>query len=293
MTDSPLIATYFTLAGQVGPFDAVTVSPVPLPDRLRAAAAAGYAGIGFGHQDLALLIHRHGAREIRAMLDDHGLAMNEVEILLGWFSDGAARRESDRWRQFMLRTAGALGMRHIKVAGDLSDRHWPIDHLAESFAYLCDDAANAGLAATIELFPTSNIATLETGRAIVERAGRANGGLLLDIWHMVRGGIAMTEIAALPPGLVNHVEIDDGTLVPQGDFLKETIDARLPPGEGEFPLRAFFSALDMCRYAGALGVEILSHDFRAMTVDEAARRSLSGLRRRDIKKADPAERRTR
>lgn len=148
-----------------------------------------------------------------------------------------------------------------------------MEHLVGEFAKLCDQAADAGTAITIELFPTSNLCDLQAGRAVVEGAGRANGGLLLDIWHVVRGRITMEGIAALPPGMVNHVELDDGPLEASGNYLQETIDARVAPGEGEFPLAAFFEALDRSGYDGLYGVEVLSDAWRTMPVEEAAIRS--------------------
>lgn len=271
------IPTYFTLAGNIGPFDAITISPHSLHDRAYAAAQAGYGGFGFGHQDIAHLLATIGAAEVNAILNDNGLAVREVEVLTDWFASGDRRAASDRQRREMLHAAAAIGARHIKVAGDLTLPYVSRDATIEAFAILCDEAAEVGPAVTIELFPPSSIATLETGRAIVEGAGRSNGGLLLDIWHMVRGGITMEAIAALPPGIVTHVELDDGPLSQQGDFLEETINDRLPPGAGAFPIADFLKALEKCGYNGPFGVEILSHAFRAMTPAEAARQSLAHL----------------
>ena len=272
------IATFFTLAGNVGPFDANRISPNSLIDRARAAAEAGYAGIGFGDHDIAHLLAIHGAAGVNAILDDHGLRLREVEVLLDWFADGERRIVSDRQRRVMLDAAHAIGARHIKVAGDGIAPFTPLDRVIEAFAGLCDEAAAVGVGVTIELFPPSSIATLETGRAIVEGAGRRNGGLLLDIWHMVRGGIGMDSIADLPIGLVTHVELDDGPAKPQGAFIDETVNHRLPPLEGAFPIAAFRQALERIEYAGPIGIEILSHAFRNMKPHEAADRSLRQCR---------------
>lgn len=271
------IPTYFTLSGNIGPFDAVTISPHSLPDRAQAAAQAGYGGFGFGYQDIGHLLATLGAAEVNAILDHNGLAIREVEVLTDWFASGERREASDDQRREMLKAAAAIGARHIKVAGDLTQPYVSLDATIEAFAILCDEAAEVGTAVTIELFPPSSIATLETGRAIVEGAGRSNGGLLLDIWHMVRGGITMEAIATLPHGIVNHVELDDGPLSQQGEFMEETINDRLPPGAGVFPIADFLDALDRCGYDGPFGVEILSGAFRAMTPVEAARQSLAHM----------------
>lgn len=268
-----LICTYFTLAGNIGPFDDNTASPVSLADRARAAGTAGYKGLGFGSDDIACLLATLGAQEINSILSDNGLVHRELEVLLDWFVEGERRKASDKLRHRLLDAAQAIGACHIKVGGDLSGKAWPMDLLVEEFALLCDQAAGAGTAITIELFPTSNLADLQTGRAVVEGADRANGGLLLDIWHMVRGNIQLESIASLPGGLINHIELDDGALLPASDYLTDTIYHRLTPGEGEFPLREFLEVVAATGYQGRYGVEILSETYRSMPVDKAAKTS--------------------
>jgi sugar phosphate isomerase/epimerase len=268
-----LTPTFFTLAGDIRPFGPSAVSAHSLRERAAAAARAGYRGFGFGFQDLEHCIDTHGIAGVNSILDDHGLVHREIEVLVDWFVEGPRRQASDGQRQRMLQAAEQLGARHIKVAGDVSGTTWPMDHMTGAFARLCDEARDAGTAVTIELFPTSNLSDLQTGRTLVEGAGRANGGLLLDIWHMVRGHITMDGIAALPEGIVNHVEIDDGTLLPGADYITDTIDNRLAPGEGEFPLADFICAVEATGYRGLYGVEILSDTFRRMPPEEAASRS--------------------
>lgn len=278
MAPPPIIASYFTLAGDVRPLAGSMVSPIPFAHRAEAAAQGGYQGIGLLQDDIAAILTTTAYAEIAAILRANGLVC-EIEILLDWFADGPARAASDVQRSAILESARALGAVHVKVGGDLSGRDWPLDRVIEAFAGLCDDAREAGTAITIELMPETSIADLATGRAIVAGAGRANGGLLLDIWHMTRGGIPFAEIAALPAGVINHVELDDGQPVQIGSYLEDTIDRRALCGEGGFDLDGFLHAIATTGYAGRYGVEILSPQHRARGVEEAARLSCAAARR--------------
>jgi sugar phosphate isomerase/epimerase len=268
-----LIATYFTLAGNVRPLASDNSSPASLAERAEAAGRAGYTGLGFGYQEIVNQLERLGAAEINAILDHNGLVHRELEVLLDWFVDGERRAVSDRQRRDFLQAAAAIGACHIKVAGDMTGTAWPLEHLVEEFGRLCDEAAAVGTAISIELFPSSNLADLQTGRILVEGANRTNGGLLLDIWHMVRGEVSLQAIASLPRGIINHVELDDGALLPAADYLTDTISHRLAPGEGEFPCKAFVEAIAATGYRGLFGVEILSDDYRSLSAMEAAQRS--------------------
>ncbi len=268
-----IIPTYFTLAGDIGPFSPTTVSPHAFIDRVKAAAAAGYRGFSFGFQDMVHILEQSSYNEVNDILDDHGLIHREIEYLIDWFADGEQRSASDQQRQIMLAAAGHLKAHHIKVVGDMGGFTWPMDRIIAEFATLCDQASEVDTAITIELFPGSNISDLQIGRALIEGAGRSNGGLLLDIWHMVRSNIPMRAIAALPPGIVNHVELDDCTAFPQAPIMQETTGCRMLPGDGEFPLDEFLRALKKIGYNGIYGVEILSNDFRKMPLADAANRS--------------------
>ncbi|MFA7440646.1 MAG: sugar phosphate isomerase/epimerase [Sphingomonadaceae bacterium] len=280
LPDNPLlVASYFTLAGDINPFGGNTVSAIPFAQRAEAAATVGYRGIGIGHEDLAHLLETLGAAEIRRILAANSLGFLELEVLGGWFAAGEQRAASDEVRALLLRAAGELGAAHIKVAGELDGGNWPDDLIAREFAQLCDEAAAVGTAICIELYPASNIARLETGRAIVEGAGRRNGGLLLDIWHMMRGGIDLADVARLDVALIRHVELDDADAEQIGTINEDTVDRRRLCGEGDFPVAEFLNSIAATGYTGAYGVEILSEEHRRWDVQTAARRTFETTRR--------------
>jgi len=126
-----LIASYFTLAGNILPLAASTASPIPLAQRASAAAHAGYAGIGLHTDDLLDSVNRHGYAGVKGMLNDSGLKYLEIETLLDWFVDGDRRRSSDAIRKIMLEGAERLGAFQIKTVGDLFGGTWPVATMAQ------------------------------------------------------------------------------------------------------------------------------------------------------------------
>lgn len=285
MTANPLnarervICTYFTHAGDISPFAANTASPIDFHRRAEACAEAGFCGMGFSLDDIHRILGRVSIAEFNATLDRLGLIHRELEVLADWFVDGERRRESDRQRQQLLRAAADIGARHIKVVGDVTGAIHPMPRIIDEFGQLCTEAAAVGSAITIELYPTSNLADLQTGATVVQGANCANGGLLLDVWHMLRGNISLAAIASLDEGVINHIELDDGPLLPVADYATDTITKRCAPGEGEMPVRDFLAAVAATGYQGLYGVEILSDAFRQMAVEEAATRAFDGTRR--------------
>lgn len=274
-----LLATYWTVAGPGLPGAPDQASTIPLERRVKACAEAGYAGMGFNFDDAAAFRRRLDDRTIRSLFADHGLRWIELEVLTDWFADGERRARSDAMRRAAFEQAEALGAFQIKIAGDM-ESDWPLDRMAEAFARLCDEGARHGVRITIELFPVSNLPSIERGLAVVGAAGHPNGGLMFDIWHVVRGHIALADIAALAPGVVTGVELDDGLLSPEmPDMYEETIHCRRLPGEGEFDIAGLLRATRAAGFAGPYGVEILSHENRARSVEDAARLSCAAARR--------------
>ncbi len=144
--------------------------------------------------------------------------------------------------------------------------------------------ADHGLVATLEFSAGTHAPDLNTARRIVETAGRPNGAILVDAWHLHLGRSTLADLAALPGELAAAVQVNDGPAERPADFAYATRYARLAPGDGTFDLPAFVAKLDAIGCRAPLGIEV----FNAPLLDELgpaglARRlagSVRALRRR-------------
>lgn len=282
MTDGPveLLAAYWTLGGDVYPGAPTEVSPFPLEDRAAAAAAAGWTGMGFVHEDLVATAARIGYAGIRRVLADHAIRHVEVEFLNDWDLDPSTteRRSSDRVRAELLEAAGELGARNLKASPHLFAEPPPdVARMRDAFARLCEDARPTGANVIIEIMPFTDVRTIADGLAVVGDA--ANGGLLLDIWHVERGGIALSDVAAIPAGRLLGIELDDAG-PPEGVPFDDTRFRRRLPGDGEFDVPRFIrSAFAAGLSAPYLGVEIISESFRRQPLEVMARTAFDSTMR--------------
>lgn len=272
-----LIACYWTIAGPVT-FGENDESGWSFQARAEAAGKAGFRGIGLKHADLMKTISTYGVSGVRTILADNGLRHLEVEALSDWWCTGPVRAASDRMRYDLLEAAGALGARHLKAYGTVmptSPADLPV--MRDAFAVLAEQARMAGTIAVLEPIGCSDIPDLATALAIVGDAAGQGGGLMLDAWHVVRGGIDFAEIAALPAASIGCVEIDDGPAQSDGSYLVETMNHRQLCGEGEgaFDLPGLIRAVAATGYAGPWGVEIIAEAHRALPLSEAAARSFA------------------
>lgn len=277
--DVDLIATCWTIAGDFLPGADRTACPLPLGKRIAAAASAGYTGIGFWHGDLVHFLAQGGRyRDLRKLLEVNGLRHIELEYMGDWFTEGERRQRADAMRRDLFAAADALGARHIKVMAPFGNEGWPRQQLIDEYGSLCAEAATHGLLMPIEMIPFSDLPTLDAVLDIAAGAGAANGGLLIDIWHVVRSGASYEDILRVPARYILAAELDDAELALHGDMHEDTMHHRRLCGEGEFDVPAFIDAMTRAGYRGPYGVEILSREHRRLPVAEAARRSFETAR---------------
>jgi len=278
MNPPELLASYWTICGAAEPHTEREHSPFSLRERASSAARAGFTGMGIWHADLAHLRRQHALPEMKRILDDHGIRHIELEFLTDWFVDGDKRMTSDATRHMLLESAEALGARHIKV-GDFFKTPVPMDRLIEEFAQLCGEARDHGTKIVFEFMPFSRIETLADAVALCTGAAQPNGGICIDLWHVVKLGMPYADVAAFPRPYLMSIEINDGYLkAPPGmDLVTETTCHRAFCGEGQFDVRGFVEAL-LPVYTGPWGIEVLNKAQRAWPLDELTTRAFATTR---------------
>jgi sugar phosphate isomerase/epimerase len=276
MTDNiELLASYFTISGDIYPLGPTEISPFPFRDRVEAVARAGYRGIGLHHADTMHTADKISLPEMRRILDGNGIKYVELEFLLNWFEEGERRQESDKMRREIFSVAAQLGLRTVKVGPGFHEPEADIPKMRDAFAQLCREAAEYGTGLMLEIMPWSNVRTVETALGIVQGAEQPNGGILVDIWHFARGGIDYNDVSKIPVQYIRGAELDDADQQVAGSLWEDTIHHRRLCGEGDLDPPAFIKAVQAAGYRGYYGVEILSEKHRKLPLDEMARRSFN------------------
>lgn len=272
-----LLAAYWTIAGDVYPGAPTEVSPYPLQARAAAAARAGYTGMGLVHADLVANTRTMGLAGIKRVLDDHGIRHVEVEFLGDWYLPASDPRRvaSDQARRELLESAAVLGARNLKISPMLFDDSPPdVPLMRDEFARLCEEARGVGTNVLIEMMPFTNVKTIDQAMAIIAGADQPNGGILLDIWHVARGGMDYSEIAKIPARFLKGVELDDANREVVGTLFEDTRFQRQLCGQGSFNPPAFIAAVIAAGFdAPYYGIEIISESFRKQPLDVMAKTS--------------------
>jgi len=273
-----LLASYWTIAGGAFPHTDQEFSPFDFQDRVAAAAKAGFTGMGIWHADLEHILEKRTLKEMKRILDDHGIIYLEIEFLLDWFLEGERKKRSDAQRGKLLDAADALQARHMKV-GDFFHEKCSMPRLIESFAALCAEADMHGARVAFELMPFAMIDSLGDALTMIAGAGAKNGGIAFDLWHLAKLGIPYAEIRKFPPEYVVSVELNDGTFQAPWSMHEDTVNHRRFCGEGEFDVRGFIEAIRGAGYQGPWGIEVLSEDARKWSLERLTTHAFQTTRR--------------
>jgi sugar phosphate isomerase/epimerase len=281
MNDVELIASYWTLAGGALPHTDKEYSTFEFKERIEAAARAGFKGVGLWHSDLIHVTKTRSYKEMRQILDDNGMKYVEIEFLADFFirDDAARRKASDETRQLLFDACEALQGRHIKV-GDFFNTQVPMQQVIDEFAQLCREASRRGITIAYEMMPFSGIDSIEKAQALVEGAAQRNGGVIFDLWHIVKLGIPYEKVMTFPQKYFTGVEINDGYLkTPAGmTMVEETTGHRALCGYGEFDVKGFLAQLAKSAYRGPVGIEVLSKELRSWPLEKTAKTAFDSTR---------------
>jgi sugar phosphate isomerase/epimerase len=202
---------------------------------------------------------------MKLILDDNGIRYVELEFLTDWFLTGAPKAESDRRKRRLLEASAALHAKHIKV-GDFKNTACPMPQIIEAFAALCREAADYGATIGFEFMASAMLNNLKDSLTLVETAAAPNGGLVLDIVHVVNLGITHEALRRIPLRYLVNVELNDGAL--PGSPRHDPARARRFCGEGEFDIKGFIACITEMGYTGPWAVEVFSQELTGLPLAE-------------------------
>ena len=254
----------------LAPLTALEVAP---PEFVSTAAAAGYSHVGLRlvaatttEPQYPMVGDTPMVRETRARLDATGIRLLDVEIL--------RLRPDTRVADFLpaIETGARLGASYVRVAGDDPDVMAMLRGLADRYAELCDLAAPCGVSPQLEFMSWSHAKDLAQAARIVARAGRGQGGIVVDAFHFHRSGSRLEDIARVPPSRFRYAQLCDAPLAIPPPARAE----RRFPGEGELDLVPLVRALPADL---PLSLEVPTLELaKSVGALDRARRALCGAR---------------
>lgn len=248
---------------QWSPF--VCGGPVDLRAQIRAAAAAGFDGVSLDVWSLRAHRDQGGTLdEVARWIADAGSRCLEVQALV--VTDDAG--ESAAAAEEMSVLVDALGPDFVMCGfpGEATDA--AVAHFADAVERL-----PSGPRVGLEFLPTLPVNDIAAARAVLQRAGSARTGVVVDVWHFSHGPSTWEDLEALGAEEIAFVQFSDHPPLASSDLTDEMLRRRVFPGDGVLDLDRFVSVLRANGFDGMVGVEVISEPLRELGYDEFARRA--------------------
>jgi 2-keto-myo-inositol isomerase len=236
-----------------------TIRPATLLDKITMASEAGYSAIEPWSDELTVF-EKSGGRmaEIRRWLADANLKAPSVIAVSDWMQTEGRQKEagfSEARRR--MEQAAAIGAGRIVASPGPDCSHVDLNRAAERYRELLQLGEQTGVFPCMEFLGFQrNVYQLEQAVAIARQADHPGASIVLDPFHLYRGGSGFGGIRFLREVKVAICHFNDAPgMPPQFD---QCDSDRVYPGDGILPLDQVLRDLVSIGYDGYLSVELFN-----------------------------------
>jgi sugar phosphate isomerase/epimerase len=230
-----------------------TIDTTPLEEALAAAKAGGFDAVELRRVDFTRCVGRGLSNAaILDLIRKAGLPVSAMGVEAGWiFSTGDERERLFGVFREACEQAVALdcGVMMSAIGPGTADEDGAVANIRRAG----EIATEFGVKLALEYqFQHPVVRSIDILRGLIERADARSTGLLLDTYHLQRGGRPGAGFKDIPPEEIYYVQFSD---VPDAPSSSAPPVDRLPPGKGVVGWTGFFGLLAEKKYAGYLSYE--------------------------------------
>ncbi len=235
-----------------------------LAEQIGVAAKAGYGAIELWMGDISDFVGQGGAlRDARKRIDDAGLKLSSAIDFTRWAVDDDAVRaqELEKMKQAMGMLA-ELGGTHIAAAPSGVNRTPGLDlfAVAERYRAVLELGDEMGIVPQLEFWGSAQtLGRVGEAALVAMHAGHPKACLLLDAYHMYKGGSPFEGLRQLNGAQMVNFHINDYPADPPREEINDS--HRVFPGDGICPLPEVLQTLHQIGFRGVLSLEIFNRTY--------------------------------
>jgi len=254
---------------------------LPVDRQIEVCGKAGFDGIELWMSDIQAYLDSGGSlANLAAKLKDNNLVMENMIGFTQWAADDQNRRSAGlQQMQREMEVTAALGGKCIAATMSGVNRlDSSLDEYAQRFLPVIEAGKALGVTPLLELWGAGVLNKLADAVHIAISTGHPDANLLLDFYHLYRGGnsfdsLKMINVAKLP---VFH--INDYPATPPREQLNDR--DRVYPGDGVCPFKTLIPFMYQAGFRGAFSVELFNDGYcRDNTVEQVLATTLEKTRR--------------
>ncbi|NQU88316.1 MAG: sugar phosphate isomerase/epimerase [Mariniphaga sp.] len=232
-------------------------------EQIDMVADAGFDGIELWVRDVESYINQGGTAESLAeRLRSRNLILENMIGFARWFSEDAESRSSglDQMRREMEMTA-KIGGKYIAapIQGVKSLDKSIFGEYAQRYHDILNLADQTGVVPILELWGHGALNSLADCAHIVIGTGHPKAAMLLDFYHLYRGGNDWDTLDCINGRRLPVIHINDYPADPPFDQLRDS--DRVFPGDGICPFNELIPKLYEAGFRGGFSVELFNKGY--------------------------------
>lgn len=252
-----------------------------LPQEVDLAARAGYQAIEPWIRNIRSFVESGGVLgDVRKRIDDAGLQVLSAIGFPSWAVDDDAQRNKalETFREEMDLVA-QLGGRCIAAPPAGINRTPGVDlrRVAERYRLVLELGRQAGVIPQLEIWGSAQtLGRVSEAAFVALEANHPDACLLLDAFHMYRGGSSVESLRLLNGAAMHAFHLNDYPAEPPREQINDSY--RVYPGDGVAPLDQLLRTLYQTGFRGMLSLELFNRQYWEQDPLEVARTGLEKMR---------------
>lgn len=239
--------------------------------------AAGYDGIEPWIQHMAEHAKTGSLKDAARKLSDAGVAVPSAIGFAKWLADdddARAKGLEDMKRDMdLVRQLGGTRIA-APASGATAGKKIDIAVAAERYRAVCELGKTMGVAPELELWgPSVNLSKVQECLAIVKAAGHPDGCVILDVYHLAKGGNPPESLKPIKPHEIHVMHINDYPADPPRQTITDA--DRVFPGDGCAPYKQIFTTLRDNGCKLHLSLELFNREYWKRDMMEVAKMGLA------------------
>ena len=226
-------------------------------------ANAGFDGVELWMRDIKAYLEKGGTSEqLKRKLEERGLILENIIGFSKWCSDDPEERKKamEQLREEMMIIA-QMGGKFIAapVQGIESLDRNKYDDYAERYNAILNLGDETGVTPILELWGMGALNKVSDCAQIAIATGHPKATMLLDFYHVYRGGNDWDTVDLLNGNRLPVIHINDYPSSPSYELLKDS--DRVLPGEGVCPFNELIPKLYNAGFRGGFSVELFNKGY--------------------------------
>ena len=254
---------------------------LPVDQQIEVCGKAGFDGIELWMSDIQSYQENGGSlTDLAAKLKDNNLVLENIIGFAPWAVDDPDRREAGfQQMQREMEMTVSLGGKYIAAPMSGVNRlESSLNDYAERFLRIIETGKTQGVTPLLELWGSGALNKLADAVNIIIATGHPDANLLLDFYHLYRGGNSFDSLNLINVARLPVFHINDYPADPPREQLRDS--HRVYPGDGICPFEKIIPTMRENGFNGAFSVELFNEEYcRNNTVEEVLATTLEKTRK--------------